>query len=73
MILCQILCDANFHVSDSVLDCLYDVSPARGARAVAVEVRPAAALAVAHEHAGHVAHSAAADVAPAFIEKKCTE
>ena len=50
--------------SDSVLDGLDDVAPPRAARAVAVVVLAAAALAVAHEDAGHVTHGAAAHVAP---------
>merc|ERR1719458_2235547 len=50
--------------SDSVLDGLDDVAPPRAARAVAVVVLAAAALAVAHEDAGHMTHGAAAHVAP---------
>ena len=50
--------------SDSILDGLDDVAPPRAARAVAVVVLAAAALAVAHEDAGHVTHGAAAHVAP---------
>ena len=50
--------------SDSILDGLDDVAPPRAARAVAVVVLAAAALAVAHEDAGHVTHCAATHVAP---------
>ena len=57
--------------SDSVLDRLDDVAPPRAARAVAFVVRAAAALVVAHEHAGHVARHAAAHVAPKVFDNAC--